>query len=48
MADGEDLALARPTVSAEQRIIETGILADSDASPTSLGSKPGLGSKEES
>ena len=42
VADGEDISLARPTISAEERIIQTGILADSDASLT------GLGSKEES
>ena len=42
VADGEDIALARPSISAKQRIIETGILAGPDASLT------GPGSKEES
>ena len=39
MADGEDLSLARPTISAEARIVETGILAGADTSLTALGSK---------
>ena len=32
VADGEDISLARPTISAEDRVIETGILGGSDVS----------------
>ncbi len=39
VADGEDLSLARPTISADARIVETGILAGDDTSLTALGSK---------
>jgi oligopeptide/dipeptide ABC transporter ATP-binding protein len=42
VADGEDISKARPTIGAEERIIETGVLADADSSLT------GPGSREES
>jgi oligopeptide/dipeptide ABC transporter ATP-binding protein len=37
VADGEDISAARPTIGAEERIIETGILADADPSLTGPG-----------
>ena len=40
VADGEDISTARPTISAEERIIETGILAD-DPSLTGQGPREG-------
>jgi oligopeptide/dipeptide ABC transporter ATP-binding protein len=41
VADGEDISTARPTIGAEDRIIETGVLADADSSPTGPGPREG-------
>jgi oligopeptide/dipeptide ABC transporter ATP-binding protein len=41
VADGEDISKARPTIGAEERIIETGVLADADSSLTGPGSREG-------
>ncbi len=41
VADGEDISAARPTIGAEERIIETGILADADSSLTGPGPREG-------
>jgi hypothetical protein len=32
VADGEDISLAKPTISAENRVVETGILGGGDVS----------------
>ena len=37
VADGEDISTARPTIGAEDRIIETGVLADADSGLTGPG-----------
>jgi oligopeptide/dipeptide ABC transporter ATP-binding protein len=41
VTDGEDISTARPTIGAEDRIIETGILADADSSLTGPGPREG-------
>jgi oligopeptide/dipeptide ABC transporter ATP-binding protein len=41
VADGEDISTARPTIGAEERIIETGILGGSGASLTGPGPREG-------
>jgi oligopeptide/dipeptide ABC transporter ATP-binding protein len=41
VADGEDISTARPTIGAEDRIIETGVLADADSGLTGPGPREG-------
>jgi oligopeptide/dipeptide ABC transporter ATP-binding protein len=41
VADGEDISLSRPTIGAADRIIETGVLADADASLSGPGPREG-------
>ena len=41
VADGEDISTARPTIGAEARIIETGVLADADSGLTGPGPREG-------